>query len=81
MSDRVEKFLRKLDPQRLALIKGILVRIQTGDFAGMDLKKLGGFENRFRIRKGNIRIKFSLDENNRAVRIEIQWRTDTTYNP
>ncbi len=80
MPDKIEKFLRKLDSRRLALVTEVLARIQSGDFVGMNVKKLGGFQNRFRIRKGDIRIKFSLDDKNRAMQIEIQWRSDTTYN-
>ncbi|MEK7192535.1 MAG: hypothetical protein AAB682_00150 [Patescibacteria group bacterium] len=81
MSDKVEKFLKKLDARRLAVVQNILAHIESGDFVGMDMKKLTGEQNRFRIRKGDIRIKFSLDENKKGIKIEIQWRTDTTYRP
>lgn len=59
----------------------ILSRIATGDSVALEMKKLGGFENRYRIRKGNVRIQFSLDEKHEAVDIEIGWRDDTTYHP
>ncbi len=79
MPSKVEKFLRKLDYNARAELDAILSRITTGDFIGLDIKKLGGVDNRYRIRKGAIRIQFSLDEKRCAVNLDIQWRSDTTY--
>ena len=58
----------------------LLARIVVGDFTGLSMKKLEGLPNRYRIRKRDIRILFSLDEKGRAVEIEIDRRSDTTYN-
>lgn len=79
MPDKIEKFRRKLDAKRRAVLDNILARIKAGDFIDTDMKKLEGKNNRFRIRKGNIRVKFSLNEVRKAVGIEIEWRDDTTY--
>ena len=79
MPDKIEKFRRKLDVKRRAILDEILARIDQGNFIGLDMKKLGGSENRYRIRKGDIRIKFSLNKSGKAIDLEIEWRNDTTY--
>lgn len=80
MPKKVEKFLRKLGNKGRAELELLLARITAGDFASLDVKKLGGFESRYRIRKGSIRIQFSLDGNRSAVDIEVGWKDDHTYN-
>ena len=79
MPDKIEKFRRKLDARRRAALDDILARLDQSAFVGMDMKKLRGLENRYRIRKGDIRIKFSLNNQRKAVDLEIEWRNDTTY--
>ena len=79
MPSKVEKFLRKLDAKRRAVLAEILNRIIRGDFAFLDMKKLEGSSDRYRIRKIGIRIQFSLDEQRRAAEIEVDWRNEGTY--
>lgn len=79
MPSKVEKFLRKLDTKHHVIIAGILERILRGDFAFLDMKKLEGSSNRYRIRKSGIRIQFSLDRQRRATEIEVDWRNEGTY--
>ena len=79
MPDKIQKFLQKLDAKRRIVILELLGCITAGDFASLPMKKLEGTSNRYRIRKGDIRIQFSLDEKRKAVEIEIDWRNDTTY--
>ena len=62
MPSKVEKFLRKLDAKRRTTLDGLLARIECGDFVSFDMKKLKGGSTRYRIRTGDIRIQFSLDE-------------------
>lgn len=80
MPDKIQKFLQKLDAERRAITEELLRNITLGNFTGLNIKKLGGISNRYRLRKGDIRILFSLDEKRRAVEIEVDWRNDTTYN-
>lgn len=79
MPDRIEKFRRKLDAKRRAVLDEILLRIERGDFAFLDVTKLQGETNRYRVRKGNIRIQFSLDERRRAIAIDLDFRGEDTY--
>lgn len=79
MPSKIEKFLRKLDAKRRAVLAEVLDRIIRGDFAFLDMKKLEGSSNRYRIRKSGIRIQFSLDEQRHATEIEVDWRNGGTY--
>lgn len=79
MPDRIEKFRRKLDAKRRSVLDEILLRIERGDFAFLDITKLQGEMNRYRVRKGNIRIQFSLDERRRAIAIDLDFRGEDTY--
>lgn len=79
MPDRIEKFRRKLDAKRRAVLDEILLRIERGDFVFLDVTKLQGEMNRYRVRKGNIRIQFSLDEHRRAIAIDLDFRGEDTY--
>ena len=79
MPDKIEKFRRKLDARRRAVLDDILARIAVGDFASLDITKLQGEVDRYRVRKGNIRLQFSLDENRRAIEIDLDFRGEGTY--
>ncbi|TSC84603.1 MAG: hypothetical protein G01um101417_134 [Parcubacteria group bacterium Gr01-1014_17] len=79
MPNKVEKFLRKLGRNGRVELDAVVSRITAGDFTDLDIKKLGGFDNKYRIRKGAVRIQFSLNEKKCAVNLDIQWRSDTTY--
>ena len=76
--DRVTKFLKKLTPKERKITEEIIVRVSAHDFSGLDIKKLKGVKNIFRIRKGNIRIIF-LKDGVRISILSIERRSDTTY--
>jgi len=56
--DRIDKALKRLNPREKQRFKEILLQIKIGNFQGLDLKKLKGREDIFRVRKGNMRIIF-----------------------
>ncbi|MDR0887312.1 MAG: hypothetical protein LBM97_01330 [Candidatus Nomurabacteria bacterium] len=58
MTDRTSKFLAKLSQKQRLLIENLLLRIRDNDLAGLDVKKMAGFDDVFRVRKGEIRIVF-----------------------
>jgi len=57
------------------LIKAIL----AGKLTGMEIKKLKGHSEVYRIRKGDIRIIFRLPKIGEPAIIAIERRSDTTY--
>jgi mRNA-degrading endonuclease RelE of RelBE toxin-antitoxin system len=78
MTDRLTKFLDKLTAKEKKRIASVLSLIERGRFDGMDVKKLQGHENIYRVRKGDIRIIiFKADFETYILAIE--RRSDTTY--
>ncbi|MFH1564820.1 MAG: hypothetical protein ABIC82_03145 [bacterium] len=61
-------------------IKIILLKISSGAFGGLDIKKLKGHDNIFRARKGKTRIIYKVDQTNNIYILTIERRSDNTYN-
>ncbi len=73
-----EKFLNKIS---IADKKKILIAINSilaDDLKFLDIKKLKGLENEFRVRVGRFRIKYIKHKNYNEVR-EVTHRNDNAY--
>ncbi len=69
--DRVEKALSKLNQKERRKLREILLQIDNGDFYDLDLKKMRGRKDIFRVRKGSIRIIFrKIDDSIKILRLE-----------
>lgn len=77
--DKIEKALRKLTPKERERIKQVLVQLQIGNFTGLDIKKLKGREDIFRVRKGGFRIVYRIAQGEILV-LFIERRRESTYN-
>jgi mRNA-degrading endonuclease RelE of RelBE toxin-antitoxin system len=77
--NKIDKYIRKLLPKERQSLLGILEQIRDGDMSGLDIKKLKGYDNYFRVRKGKTRIIFHLDINDQPVVERVERRSDTTY--
>ena len=71
--DQIAKFLQKLQATERALLLEMLGKIRILQFAGLDMKKLQGEQDLFRVRKGKIRIIFRREGNCISV-INIDYR-------
>ncbi len=76
--DSIEKALKKLNANDRQSIKQILERLLAHDMLGLDVKKLKGREDIFRIRKGNFRIIYRLHDKIIFI-LTIERRSDNTY--
>lgn len=76
--DKIEKALKRFHEKERFWIKDILTRLQHGNFKGLDIKKLRGREDIFRIRKGDIRIIYRFKEKKFFV-LAIERRNEKTY--
>ena len=76
--DKIKKALSKLNTKERALVKSILVRLYNNKFICMDLKKLQGHKDIFRIRKGNIRIIYQQNDRDISI-LTIERRSEKTY--
>jgi len=78
MVDKIEKALKKFTEKERREVKNILIKFQKGDVKSLDIKKLKGHNNIFRVRKGKIRIIFRKDKESIFV-LSIERRADKTY--
>jgi mRNA-degrading endonuclease RelE of RelBE toxin-antitoxin system len=76
--DKIEKELRKLSPKERITIKHILDRLRAFNLQGLDIKKLRGREDIFRVRKGALRIIYRLENKNIFI-LTIERRNESTY--
>jgi len=76
--DKIEKALRKLTQKERERVKKILERINWGKFEGLNLRKLKGRNDIFRVRKGNLRIIYRQTDNKIFI-LTIERRAEKTY--
>ena len=78
--DKIEKALARLSEKESRQLRVILSALKNSrSFSGLDVKKLKGHDDIFRIRKGKLRVIF------RSLRgeifiLSIERRSDNTYN-
>lgn len=60
--DKLEKALARLSTQERAWVREILVRLQSGEIKGLNIKKLRGRDDIFRVRKGDVRLIYQMRE-------------------
>lgn len=77
--DKIEKALQKLSPREREAIRRLLEQLNHKAYKGLDIKKLQGYENIFRVRKGNIRIIYQQEDNGKVRLIAIERRREDTY--
>lgn len=77
--DKIKKFLQRLSPAERIVVEKLITAILSGKTKNVDLKKLKGHKNVFRVRSGSIRIIF-LKETSEIKVLEISRRSNTTYN-
>lgn len=76
---KINKFLNSLTKKERESLNILIARLSRNDLIGLNVKKLKGTENMYRVRKGDIRVIFSYTTHN-TVKIEfVGRRNDTTY--
>ncbi len=78
--DKIQKALRRLTSKEQKLVREALILLQAGQHDTLDLKKLKGRDDIYRIRKGSIRIIFRRDRAGKIFVLAIERRSSTTYN-
>ena len=77
--DKIQKALEKLTGKERKKIREILTQLKKRRMNNLNIKKLKGREDVFRIRKGKIRIIYRTDIKNNIFILSIERRSDTTY--
>jgi mRNA-degrading endonuclease RelE of RelBE toxin-antitoxin system len=78
MTDKITKFLQKLPPKDLEIIKEVILLLGKNQIDNLNVKKLKGSTNIYRARKGNIRIIFSKEKDSIKI-LQISKRDDQTF--
>jgi mRNA-degrading endonuclease RelE of RelBE toxin-antitoxin system len=77
--DKIDKFLKKISQKDCEKIDNLVSKIIDRDFTGLNYKKLKGYSNIFRVRKGDFRVTFTVDENDTVDIISIGRKQEDTY--
>jgi mRNA-degrading endonuclease RelE of RelBE toxin-antitoxin system len=76
--DAIEKALKKLTVKERGRIKEVLTRLASGKTQGLDIKRLQGRDDIFRIRKGDIRVVYR-KQGVAIMVLLIERRNEKTY--
>lgn len=76
--DKTSKFLKRLSVQERSKIREIINNVLSGNTKDLNIKKLKGQSNIFRVRSGDIRIIFKV-ENDTINLIFVGRKNDITY--
>ncbi len=77
--DKIQKALQKLSPKEREKIGQTLRQIDSGETIGLDVKKLKGRNDIFRVRKGDVRIIYRTEANGKIFILAIERRKENTY--
>ncbi|TSC89774.1 MAG: hypothetical protein G01um10143_264 [Parcubacteria group bacterium Gr01-1014_3] len=76
--DQFEKAFKKLSVKEQKQIEEILARLEAGLFKNLNIKKLKGSDNIYRVRKGDIRVIYQT-KNDKVFLLKIDRRSEKTY--
>ena len=77
---KLERIIKKFSAIERKVIKNTVIQVKTGSFEGLDVKKLQGSRDIYRVRKGSMRIMYYLGVDKEIVVFAIARRSDNTYN-
>ena len=77
--DKIAKALSRLTETEKNAVKNILKLLENNDFKNLNIKKLKGYADIFRIRKGKIRIIYRIMANQETRLLAIERRSENTY--
>lgn len=76
--DKIAKALKRLSAKERELVKELLGKIETGELRRLDIKKLKGRDDVFRVRKGDIRIIYRKGNGSITV-LALERKSEKTY--
>ncbi len=77
--DKIEKALAKLTSKERAWVEEIPAQMEHGGLHGLNVKKLKGRNDIFRVRKGNIRVIYRTEESGAIFILAIERRREDIY--
>lgn len=77
--DKISKALEKLSTEEKKAIKALLLKIKSNNLENLDVKKLKGYKDIYRARKGKMRIIFKISGDEVNI-LALEKRSEKTYN-
>lgn len=77
--DKLQKSLAKLDHRYSVIAEELVNRAIRQDLYGLNVKKLRGYDDTYRIRKSRVRVVYSLDKNKKVSILKIDLKDNRTY--
>ena len=74
------RVLRKFTFDEQKIVKFLIKRLIEKDTKNLDIKKLSGHTDVFRVRKNKLRIIYQILFSGEIIILKIDRRSDTTYN-
>ena len=79
MTTKLQKFLAQLTKAEKRVVDRTIDQVTSGDVTGLQIVKLKGSTNIYRVRKGRIRIIYRSLENKEVEIVQVSRRDDKTY--
>ena len=76
--DKVKKAVAKLPKEYKSKFDWLMLKLWARDFSGLDMIKLKGQNDLFRVKKSRLRVIFRLTKNNIEV-LQVDLRNEKTY--
>ena len=75
----LKKLLSRFDKKEQNTLETLIERIILLDWKNLDVKKLKGYQNIFRVKRSKLRIIYKLTEQKEIQIISIERRSENTY--
>ena len=76
--NKIDKALARLTLKERGQTKSVLEKISANELAGLNIKKLRGHDDIFRVRKGDLRIIYR-KQDEKIIVLAIERRSEKTY--
>jgi mRNA-degrading endonuclease RelE of RelBE toxin-antitoxin system len=76
--DKIDKAIQKLTNKEKRWIKEVVKALRSGRFDNLDIKKLKGEDDIFRVRKGKVRIIYQIRYGQTFI-LKVGHRKEDTY--
>ncbi len=75
--DKITKLLKKLSAKERERLEGVLTALLSGDTSSLDIKKLKGVDDVYRVRVGSLRVIFRKQADDIRI-LEVSHRDENT---
>jgi mRNA-degrading endonuclease RelE of RelBE toxin-antitoxin system len=76
--DKIQKALAKLPKQHREIFYALMVKLMARDFLGLNVAKIKGYKEVYRIKHGRLRVVFKMSQQELSV-LEVGLRSEKTY--